>query len=351
MLTAAAFNALLKTLEEPPAHVKFIFATTEVHKLPTTILSRCQRFDLHRIPEPLIRAHLAHICELEKVAAEPPRARRHRALRGGRPARCGVSAGPGDQLLRRPRVGGRRALALRPDRLRARGGAGPRAGPGRRRRRAEVGARAVRRGQGPRQAFAGPARLLPQSRHLPGFARRAGRGDLHAGARRARRAGAADHARRGARDPRGTESSRKPAALRAGQGRGLRGRADPDEPAAREDFAGTHPRVARRRADHAGHVGSARQGRAGAERSARGACPGPSPRSRSPSWSRPAPPPPAVAVSVPAAALSKPATAGITTAAAEAAWKFAVEKFVEARPLEADTIRAVTLRHQQGRAD
>jgi len=71
MLSTAAFNALLKTLEEPPAHVKFIFATTEVHKLPTTILSRCQRFDLHRIPEPLIRAHLAHICELEKVAAEP----------------------------------------------------------------------------------------------------------------------------------------------------------------------------------------------------------------------------------------------------------------------------------------
>src|SRR5476651_502452 len=71
MLSTAAFNALLKTLEEPPAHVKFIFATTEVHKLPTTILSRCQRFDLHRIPEPLIRSHLAHICELEKVKAEP----------------------------------------------------------------------------------------------------------------------------------------------------------------------------------------------------------------------------------------------------------------------------------------
>ena len=71
MLSSAAFNALLKTLEEPPAHVKFIFATTEVHKLPATILSRCQRFDLRRIPEPLIRSHLAHICELEKVEAEP----------------------------------------------------------------------------------------------------------------------------------------------------------------------------------------------------------------------------------------------------------------------------------------
>ncbi len=71
MLSGAAFNALLKTLEEPPAHIKFIFATTEVHKLPATILSRCQRFDLRRIPEPLIRSHLAHICGLEKVEAEP----------------------------------------------------------------------------------------------------------------------------------------------------------------------------------------------------------------------------------------------------------------------------------------
>ena len=71
MLSGAAFNALLKTLEEPPAHIKFIFATTEVHKLPATILSRCQRFDLRRIPEPMIRAHLAHICGLEKVTAEP----------------------------------------------------------------------------------------------------------------------------------------------------------------------------------------------------------------------------------------------------------------------------------------
>jgi DNA polymerase-3 subunit gamma/tau len=71
MLSGAAFNALLKTLEEPPAHVKFIFATTEVHKLPATILSRCQRFDLRRIPEPQIRDHLAHICKLEKVEAEP----------------------------------------------------------------------------------------------------------------------------------------------------------------------------------------------------------------------------------------------------------------------------------------
>lgn len=71
MLSGAAFNALLKTLEEPPAHIKFIFATTEVHKLPATILSRCQRFDLRRISDQLIAKHLAHICEVEKVEAEP----------------------------------------------------------------------------------------------------------------------------------------------------------------------------------------------------------------------------------------------------------------------------------------
>ncbi len=71
MLTTAAFNALLKTLEEPPAHVKFIFATTEVHKLPATILSRCQRFDLRRIPDALIAEHLQKICEWEKIDAEP----------------------------------------------------------------------------------------------------------------------------------------------------------------------------------------------------------------------------------------------------------------------------------------
>ena len=71
MLSTPAFNALLKTLEEPPAHIKFIFATTEVHKLPATILSRCQRFDLRRIPDAKIAAHLQKICDLENVRAEP----------------------------------------------------------------------------------------------------------------------------------------------------------------------------------------------------------------------------------------------------------------------------------------
>jgi DNA polymerase III subunit gamma/tau len=67
MLTKEAFNALLKTLEEPPAHVKFMFATTEPEKVLPTILSRCQRFDLRRIPTALISQHLAHIARQEKV--------------------------------------------------------------------------------------------------------------------------------------------------------------------------------------------------------------------------------------------------------------------------------------------
>jgi DNA polymerase-3 subunit gamma/tau len=67
MLTKEAFNALLKTLEEPPAHVKFMFATTEAEKVLTTILSRCQRFDLRRIPAALIVQHLAGIAKQEKV--------------------------------------------------------------------------------------------------------------------------------------------------------------------------------------------------------------------------------------------------------------------------------------------
>lgn len=67
MLSTGAFNALLKTLEEPPPHVKFIFATTEAQKVPATITSRCQRFDLRRIPAPLIKKHLLFIAENEKI--------------------------------------------------------------------------------------------------------------------------------------------------------------------------------------------------------------------------------------------------------------------------------------------
>jgi DNA polymerase-3 subunit gamma/tau len=71
MLSKNAFNALLKTLEEPPAHVKFLFATTEVNKVPITVLSRCQRFDLRRIPAELLAAHFRHVVRAEGVEAEP----------------------------------------------------------------------------------------------------------------------------------------------------------------------------------------------------------------------------------------------------------------------------------------
>ena len=67
MLSTGAFNALLKTLEEPPEHVKFILATTEPQKLPTTILSRCQRFDFKKIPEEDIIKRLKIICEEAKI--------------------------------------------------------------------------------------------------------------------------------------------------------------------------------------------------------------------------------------------------------------------------------------------
>jgi DNA polymerase-3 subunit gamma/tau len=72
MLTKEAFNALLKTLEEPPEHVKFMFATTEPEKVLPTILSRCQRFDLRRIPATLIVKHLAAISAQEKVSIDEP---------------------------------------------------------------------------------------------------------------------------------------------------------------------------------------------------------------------------------------------------------------------------------------
>ena len=80
MLTAAAFNALLKTLEEPPPHVKFIFATTEPQKVLPTIVSRCQRFDLHRISAKLIAEHLQFIAGKEKITLEPAAA--HAIARG-----------------------------------------------------------------------------------------------------------------------------------------------------------------------------------------------------------------------------------------------------------------------------
>jgi DNA polymerase III subunit gamma/tau len=71
MLSTAAFNAFLKTLEEPPEHAKFVFATTEIRKVPVTVLSRCQRFDLRRVEADVLMAHLANIAAKEKVEVEP----------------------------------------------------------------------------------------------------------------------------------------------------------------------------------------------------------------------------------------------------------------------------------------
>jgi DNA polymerase-3 subunit gamma/tau len=71
MLSTAAFNAFLKTLEEPPEHAKFVFATTEIRKVPVTVLSRCQRFDMRRVDADVLMAHLANIAAKENVEAEP----------------------------------------------------------------------------------------------------------------------------------------------------------------------------------------------------------------------------------------------------------------------------------------
>ena len=71
MLSGAAFNALLKTLEEPPPHAKFIFATTEIRKVPVTVLSRCQRFDLRRVDAGLLVKHLEGIADKEAIKVEP----------------------------------------------------------------------------------------------------------------------------------------------------------------------------------------------------------------------------------------------------------------------------------------
>ena len=71
MLSTAAFNAFLKTLEEPPEHAKFVFATTEIRKVPVTVLSRCQRFDLRRVEADVLMGHLSNIAKKEGVEAEP----------------------------------------------------------------------------------------------------------------------------------------------------------------------------------------------------------------------------------------------------------------------------------------
>ena len=103
MLSKAAFNALLKTLEEPPSHVKFILATTEPEKVLPTILSRCQRYDFRNIPTREIAAHLKEICARGK---DQGRRRRAAAGRQGRrrvDARLAVAAGSAAQRRREAR--------------------------------------------------------------------------------------------------------------------------------------------------------------------------------------------------------------------------------------------------------
>jgi DNA polymerase-3 subunit gamma/tau len=90
MLTDPAFNALLKTLEEPPPHVIFVLATTEPHKIPATIVSRCQRFDFRRIPLAEITGWLAHIAEVEELKVEPA-ALEYIARQGGGSMRDAIS--------------------------------------------------------------------------------------------------------------------------------------------------------------------------------------------------------------------------------------------------------------------
>ena len=100
MLSTQAFNGLLKTLEEPPPHVKFIFATTEIRKVPITVLSRCQRFDLRRIDAGALVAHLSLDCRQGRHIGRRRRAGDDRARRRRLGARCAVDPRPGDRPWR-----------------------------------------------------------------------------------------------------------------------------------------------------------------------------------------------------------------------------------------------------------
>ena len=112
MLSKQAFNGLLKTLEEPPEHVKFIFATTEARKVPVTVLSRCQRFDLKRIEVEQLAQHLAGIVAQENAAADHRGLDADRARGGGLGARCAVDPRPRHRLrLGQGRDGGRARAA------------------------------------------------------------------------------------------------------------------------------------------------------------------------------------------------------------------------------------------------
>ena len=177
MLSKGAFNALLKTLEEPPEHVKFIFATTEIRKVPVTVLSRCQRFDLRRVDVPVLVAHFeAHRRQRRRhgrgrrAGADRPRGRR---LGARRPvaARSGDRHGRGRGARRdgarharprRPRAHLRSARAC--VRRRRQGGAAVARRPASRRRRAGAAARRSRRGRAHGDARQGRRRRSRQRR-------------------------------------------------------------------------------------------------------------------------------------------------------------------------------------------
>ncbi len=101
MLSKGAFNALLKTLEEPPGHVKFIFATTEIRKVPVTVLSRCQRFDLRRVGAVRLAEHLKSIVASEGASADRRSADDDRARGGGLRTRRAVHPRSGHRHLAR----------------------------------------------------------------------------------------------------------------------------------------------------------------------------------------------------------------------------------------------------------
>ena len=144
MLSGAAFNALLKTLEEPPPHAKFIFATTEIGKVPVTVLSRCQRFDLRRVDAGAAgQASRRHRRQgKDRGRARGAGADRARGRRLG--ARRAVAVRPGDRARRRHGARRRRAADARPCRPRAHRRSVRGADEGRRRRGAEGIARAIR---------------------------------------------------------------------------------------------------------------------------------------------------------------------------------------------------------------
>ncbi len=108
MLSKAAFNGLLKTLEEPPEHVKFVFATTEIRKVPVTILSRCQRFDLRRIEAARLVELMRGIAAKEGIAVDDAGAGDDRPRRRGLGARLAVAPRPGDRPCRPARSRPRR---------------------------------------------------------------------------------------------------------------------------------------------------------------------------------------------------------------------------------------------------